>query len=37
MAMPSLFDKVYGAEAAAAIANSMGDVTEGMQYDEIQE
>jgi ADP-ribosylglycohydrolase len=35
--MPSLFDKVYGAEAAAAIANSMGDVTEGMQYAEIQE
>lgn len=35
--MPSLFDKVYGAEAAAAIANSMGDVTEGMHYTEIEE
>lgn len=35
--MPSLFDKVYGAEAAATIANSMGDVTEGMHYTEIEE
>lgn len=35
--MPSLFDKVYGAEAAGTIANSMGDVTEGMHYTEIEE
>lgn len=35
--MPTLFDKVYGAEAAAVIANSMGDVTEGMHYREIEE
>jgi ADP-ribosylglycohydrolase len=35
--MPSLFDKVYGAEAAGAIANSMGDVTEGMPYTKIEE
>ncbi len=35
--MPSLFDKVYGAEAAGTIANSMGDVTEGMHYSEIEE
>lgn len=35
--MPSLFDKVYGAEAAGTIANSMGDVTEGMRYKQIEE
>ncbi|HEV2527125.1 MAG TPA: ADP-ribosylglycohydrolase family protein [Thermomicrobiales bacterium] len=35
--MPSLFDKVYGAEAAGTIANSMGDVTEGLRYREIEE
>lgn len=35
--MATLFDKVYGAEAAATIANSMGDVTEGMHYTEIEE
>ena len=35
--MPTLFDKVYGAEAAATIANSMGDVTEGMHYGEIEQ
>lgn len=35
--MPSLFDKVYGAEAAGTIANSMGDVTEGLHWTEIEE
>ena len=35
--MPTLFDKIYGAEAAATIANSMGDVTEGLHYREIEE
>jgi ADP-ribosylglycohydrolase len=35
--MASLFDKVYGAEAAGTIANSMGDVTEGMRYQKIEE
>ncbi len=35
--MPSLFDKVYGAEAAGTIANSMGDVTEGMHWNTIEE
>lgn len=35
--MPTLFDKIYGAEAAATIANSMGDVTEGMHYSEIEQ
>ena len=33
--MPSLFDKILGIEAAAAIANSMGDVSEGLSYEEI--
>jgi ADP-ribosylglycohydrolase len=35
--VPTLFDKIYGAEAAATIANSMGDVTEGMHYSEIEQ
>lgn len=34
--MPSLFDKILGIEAAAAIANSMGDVSEGLSYEEIE-
>lgn len=34
--MPTLFDKVYGVEAATTIANSMGDVTEGLTWDEIE-
>ena len=32
-----LFSKIYGCEAAATIANSMGDVTEGFTYMEIEE
>jgi hypothetical protein len=32
-----LYKKIYGWEAAAAIANSMGDVTEGMAYQRIDE
>lgn len=35
--MPTLFEKIYGAEAAGTIANSMGDVTEGLRYKEIEE
>lgn len=35
--MPTLFDKIYGAEAAGTIANSMGDVTEGMHWTEIEQ
>jgi ADP-ribosylglycohydrolase len=35
--MPSLFDKIHGVEAAATIANSMGDVSEGMHYTAIEE
>ena len=31
------YKKIYGCEAAAAIANSMGDVTEGMTYQQIDE
>jgi ADP-ribosylglycohydrolase len=31
-----LFSKIYGCEAAATIANSMGDVTEGLSYKEIE-
>lgn len=34
--MPSLFDKIYGIEAATTIANSMGDVVEGLTWDEIE-
>ena len=35
--MPTLFDKIYGIEAATTIANSMGDVMEGMTWDQIEE
>ncbi len=31
------YKKIHGCEAAAAIANSMGDVTEGMTYQQIDE
>ena len=34
--MPTIFEKIYGIEATAAIANSMGDVTEGLTYKEIE-
>jgi ADP-ribosylglycohydrolase len=34
--MPTLFEKILGIEAAAAIANSMGDVSEGLSYEEIE-
>jgi ADP-ribosylglycohydrolase len=32
-----LFSKIYGCEAAGTIANSMGDVTEGYTYQEIEQ
>jgi len=35
--MSRLFDKIYGCEAAGTIGNSMGDVTEGMLYRQIEE
>ena len=35
--MSKLFDKIYGCEAAGTIANSMGDVTEGATWQEIEE
>ena len=35
--MATLFEKVYGIEAAVTIANSMGDVTEGYNWMEIEE
>ena len=35
--MDELYKKIYGCEAAAAIANSMGDITEGMTYQKIDE
>jgi len=34
--MDKLFSKIYGCEAAATIANAMGDVTEGNSYEEIE-
>jgi ADP-ribosylglycohydrolase len=34
--MPTLFERIHGIEAAAAIANSMGDVSEGLSYEEIE-
>ncbi len=35
--MSRLFDRIYGCEAAGTIGNSMGDVTEGLTYREIEE
>ena len=35
--MNELYKKIYGCEAAAAIANSMGDISEGMTYQKIDE
>lgn len=35
--MDTLFDKLYGCEAAGRIANSMGDVTETLSYEQIKE
>lgn len=35
--MPTLFEKIYGVEAATTIANSMGDVLEGLAWFEIEE
>jgi len=35
--LSKLFDRIYGCEAACTIANSMGDVTEGYTYREIDE
>ena len=34
--MTRLFEKIYGCEAAGTIANSMGDVTEGSSWQEIE-
>lgn len=34
--MASLYEKIYGIEAAAAIGNSMGDISEGLSYEEIE-
>lgn len=34
--MDTLFSKLYGCEAAGRIANSMGDVTETLSFDEIR-
>lgn len=35
--MNKLFEKIYGCEAAGTIANSMGDVVEGLSYMQIEE
>ncbi|WJL96962.1 ADP-ribosylglycohydrolase family protein [Microbacterium sp. ET2] len=35
--MPTLFEKIYGIEAAATVANSLGDVMEGLRWDEIEQ
>ncbi|WP_213452192.1 ADP-ribosylglycohydrolase family protein [Rhizomonospora bruguierae] len=35
--MPTLFDRIYGIEAATTIANSMGDVMEGLTWDQIED
>ncbi len=32
-----LFSRIYGCEAAGNIANSMGDVTEGLSWQEIEQ
>ncbi|MHC4718525.1 MAG: ADP-ribosylglycohydrolase family protein, partial [Planctomycetota bacterium] len=34
--MPSLFDKIHGCNAAAVVSNSMGDITEGRSYQDIE-
>jgi len=35
--VPTLFAKIHGCNAAAVISNSMGDVTEGKTYQQIEE
>jgi len=35
--MSRLFERIYGCEAAGTIGNSMGDVTEGLRYPQIEE
>jgi ADP-ribosylglycohydrolase len=35
--MPTLFAKIHGCNAAAVISNSIGDVTEGKSYQQIEE
>ncbi len=35
--MPTLYEKIHGCNAAAVISNSMGDVTEGKSYQQIEE
>ena len=35
--MPTLLEKIHGCNAAVNISNSMGDVTEGKSYQEIEE
>jgi len=34
---PTLFEKIHGCNAAVVISNSMGDVTEGLSYQQIEE
>jgi len=34
--MPTLYERIYGCNAAAAIPNSMGDVNESVSYQEIE-
>jgi len=34
--VPTLFDKILGIEASAAIANSMGDISEGLSWEQIE-
>jgi ADP-ribosylglycohydrolase len=35
--LPTLFEKIHGCNAAAIISNSIGDVTEGSSYHEIEQ
>jgi ADP-ribosylglycohydrolase len=34
--VPTLYEKIHGCNAAAVVSNSMGDVTEGKSYQEIE-
>ncbi len=35
--MLSLYDRIYAVNAAVTVSNSMGDVTEGLSYQQIEE
>ena len=35
--MPTLFERIHGIEAATTVANSMGDVTDGLTWQQIEE